>query len=80
MESGQLGSGNKKAANYDPSNNKYRCQNLLLSATLNDQVNNLAKISLHNPVNIGLEESRSFQGKVEASMGITTDIETNKGA
>lgn len=80
LESGQLGSGNKKTANYDPSNDKYRRQNLLLSATLNDQVNNLAKISLHDPVNIGLEESRSFQGKVEASMGITTDIETNKGA
>lgn len=33
-------------------------QNLLLSATLNDKVNHLAKISLENPVMIGLDDKR----------------------
>eukprot|EP00268_Persea_americana_P027240 TRINITY_DN2667_c0_g2_i2.p1 TRINITY_DN2667_c0_g2~~TRINITY_DN2667_c0_g2_i2.p1 ORF type:complete len:511 (+),score=89.73 TRINITY_DN2667_c0_g2_i2:240-1772(+) len=40
-------------------NSKFQRQNLLLSATLNDKVNHLAKISLENPVMIGLEESNS---------------------
>ncbi|CAH9118864.1 unnamed protein product [Cuscuta europaea] len=34
-------------------------QNLLLSATLNDKVNNLAKISLENPIMIGLDDKIS---------------------
>lgn len=33
-------------------------QNLLLSATLNEKVNHLAKISLENPVMVGLEDKR----------------------
>lgn len=33
-------------------------QNLLLSATLNEKVNHLAKISLENPVMIGLDEKK----------------------
>ncbi|CAN6451390.1 unnamed protein product [Victoria cruziana] len=38
-------------------------QNLLLSATLNEKVNNLAKISLENPAMIGLEGSTSDRPK-----------------
>ena len=33
-------------------------QNLLLSATLNEKVNHLAKISLENPVMVGLDGQR----------------------
>lgn len=36
-------------------------QNLLLSATLNEKVNHLAKISLENPVMIGLDEKKMQQ-------------------
>ncbi|KAG8066926.1 hypothetical protein GUJ93_ZPchr0005g15594 [Zizania palustris] len=49
-------------------------QNLLLSATLNEKVNRLAKISLKNPVMIGLEEqnktsdSSSARGKNHTSL------------
>lgn len=35
---------------------KVKKQNLLLSATLNEKVNHLAKISLENPVMIGLDD------------------------
>lgn len=38
---------------------EFERQNLLLSATLNDKVNHLAKISLENPVMIGLDDKRS---------------------
>ncbi|XP_019192864.1 PREDICTED: DEAD-box ATP-dependent RNA helicase 17 isoform X2 [Ipomoea nil] len=34
-------------------------QNLLLSATLNEKVNHLAKISLDNPIMVGLEDKKS---------------------
>ncbi|XP_030489380.2 DEAD-box ATP-dependent RNA helicase 17 [Cannabis sativa] len=37
---------------------EFERQNLLLSATLNDKVNNLAKMSLENPVMIGLDDKR----------------------
>uniref|UniRef100_A0A0D9WBY3 ATP-dependent RNA helicase n=1 Tax=Leersia perrieri TaxID=77586 RepID=A0A0D9WBY3_9ORYZ len=44
-------------------------QNLLLSATLNEKVNRLAKISLKNPVMIGLEEQNSSaHGKNRTSL------------
>jgi ATP-dependent RNA helicase DDX31/DBP7 len=35
---------------------KFQRQNLLLSATLNEKVNNLAKISLEDPVMIGIDD------------------------
>lgn len=41
--------------NAVPSHSKIERQNLLLSATLNEKVNHLAKISLDNPVMIGLD-------------------------
>jgi ATP-dependent RNA helicase DDX31/DBP7 len=44
-------------------------QNLLLSATLNEKVNRLAKISLKNPVMIGLDEQNSSaHGKNHTSL------------
>lgn len=44
-------------------------QNLLLSATLNEKVNRLAKISLKNPVMIGLDEQNSnAHGKNHTSL------------
>ncbi|KAK9274645.1 hypothetical protein L1049_021896 [Liquidambar formosana] len=39
-------------------NSEFQRQNLLLSATLNEKVNHLAKISLENPVMIGLDEKK----------------------
>lgn len=36
-------------------------QNLLLSATLNEKVNELAKISLDNPVMVGLDQKTELQ-------------------
>ncbi|KAL6905765.1 hypothetical protein ACP4OV_003366 [Aristida adscensionis] len=43
-------------------------QNLLLSATLNEKVNRLAKISLKNPVMIGLEEQKTNLVKNHTSL------------
>jgi len=40
---------------------EFQRQNLLLSATLNEKVNHLAKISLENPVMIGLTERKLRQ-------------------
>uniref|UniRef100_I1MHI7 ATP-dependent RNA helicase n=1 Tax=Glycine max TaxID=3847 RepID=I1MHI7_SOYBN len=40
-----------------PTHSKMQRQNLLLSTTLNERVNHLAKMSLDNPVMIGLDES-----------------------
>lgn len=56
LGSRQSGTGSEDAV---PRNSIFQRQNLLLSATLNDKVNQLAKISLENPVMIGLEENGS---------------------
>lgn len=50
---GSVGNGNQV-----PSLSNFQGQNLLLSATLNDKVNHLAKISLENPVMIGLDDKK----------------------
>ncbi|XP_014499997.1 DEAD-box ATP-dependent RNA helicase 17 isoform X1 [Vigna radiata var. radiata] len=42
-------------------NSKIQRQNLLLSATLNEKVNHLAKISLDNPVMVGLDDKKIEQ-------------------
>ncbi|KAL7136894.1 hypothetical protein ABFS83_10G060700 [Erythranthe nasuta] len=51
-----LGTIKNKAA--DP---EVRMQNLLLSATLNEKVNQLANISLENPITIGLDDLKKLQ-------------------
>ena len=54
LESGKLGLDNENKENNRSSDDEYQRQNLLLSAILNERVNGLAKISLNNPVAIGL--------------------------
>lgn len=44
--------------NSDSCDSKPQRQNVLLSATLNEKVNHLAKISLENPVRIGLHDEK----------------------
>ena len=44
-------------------------QNLLLSATLNEKVNHLAKISLETPVLIGLDEKKLPEDKSHVRFG-----------
>ncbi|KAK9102395.1 hypothetical protein Sjap_019649 [Stephania japonica] len=44
-------------------------QNLLLSATLNEKVNHLARISLENPVMIGLDEKMGLIKKTTENLG-----------
>lgn len=80
LESGQLGFDNENTANNRSSDDEYQRQNLLLSATLNEQVNDLAKISLNNPVTVGLKERIFSQGKTKLSSGISTDAVTNERA
>eukprot|EP01018_Ginkgo_biloba_P027644 Gb_16157 [translate_table: standard] len=63
--------------NHEFSDDEYLRQNLLLSATLNEQVNHLAQISLNNPVTIGLEENNLTLGKIELSHGLSTDSAAN---
>lgn len=41
------------SCNFEP-----QWQNLLLSTTLNEKVNHLAKLSLENPVMIGLDDKK----------------------
>ncbi|KAJ8764178.1 hypothetical protein K2173_005103 [Erythroxylum novogranatense] len=53
-----------------------RRQNLLLSATLNEKVNHLAKISLENPVMIGLDDKKvQVDPSVECIGSIQSDID-----
>ncbi|XP_038708856.1 DEAD-box ATP-dependent RNA helicase 17 isoform X2 [Tripterygium wilfordii] len=51
-------------------------QNLLLSATLNDKVNQLAKISLENPVMIGLNDNKMLlNATIEQSERLLSGID-----
>ncbi|KAJ4850315.1 hypothetical protein Tsubulata_005830, partial [Turnera subulata] len=47
----------------------FQRQNLLLSATLNEKVNQLAKISLENPVLIGLDDKKIQKNLVPGNTG-----------
>ncbi|CAA2971868.1 DEAD-box ATP-dependent RNA helicase 17 isoform X1 [Olea europaea subsp. europaea] len=49
-------------------------QNLLLSATLNEKVNHLAKISLENPVMIGLDEKKMQHVNHDHSVSVGSDV------
>lgn len=58
----------------------FQRQNLLLSATLNDKVNNLAKISLENPIMIGLDDttlqmSPSLEGFKSLGSNVENELE-----
>ncbi|CAN1297533.1 DEAD-box ATP-dependent RNA helicase 17 [Linum perenne] len=55
-----LGSKKTDKGNEHPSVSTVQRQNLLLSATLNEKVNNLAKISLESPVLIGLDDKKAL--------------------
>ncbi|KAL2251001.1 DEAD-box ATP-dependent RNA helicase 17 isoform X1 [Sesamum indicum] len=49
-------------------------QNLLLSATLNEKVNHLAKISLENPVMIGLDDKKILQNVNRNRISLEPDV------
>ncbi|KAH7865580.1 hypothetical protein Vadar_008560 [Vaccinium darrowii] len=58
----------------------FQRQNLLLSATLNDKVNNFAKISLENPIMIGLDDkmlqtSLSLEGSKSLGSNVENELE-----
>ncbi|KAJ1439956.1 P-loop containing nucleoside triphosphate hydrolase [Sesbania bispinosa] len=55
---GSRKTGHDDQENAVPRPSKIQRQNLLLSATLNEKVNHLAKISLDNPVTIGLDDKK----------------------
>ncbi|KEH37619.1 DEAD-box ATP-dependent RNA helicase 17 isoform X2 [Medicago truncatula] len=53
---GSMKTGHDDQGNGVPRPTKFQRQNLLLSATLNEKVNHLAKISLEDPVMIGIDD------------------------
>ncbi|KAH9609995.1 hypothetical protein KSS87_001704 [Heliosperma pusillum] len=56
-----LGSRQNKPRDQESGGSSFQRQNILLSATLNEKVNHLAKISLKDPVLIGLTEKKLHQ-------------------
>lgn len=53
---GSMKTGHEDQENTVTRPSKFQRQNLLLSATLNEKVNHLAKISLEDPVMIGIDD------------------------
>lgn len=80
LEAGNLGFVNENTANNRSFDDEYQRQNLLLSATLNEEVNDLAKISLNNPVTVGLKERIFSQGKTKLYSGLSAEALTNEWA
>lgn len=80
LEAGKLGFVNENTANNRSFDDEYQRQNLLLSATLNEEVNDLAKISLNNPVTVGLKERIFSQGKTKLYSGLSAEALTNEWA
>ncbi|QCE13598.1 ATP-dependent RNA helicase DDX31/DBP7 [Vigna unguiculata] len=75
--------GSRKTAHDDqkntvPRNSKIQRQNLLLSATLNEKVNHLAKISLDNPVMVGLDGKKIEQISTAVSNDHSESDEDNE--
>ncbi|KAL9314599.1 hypothetical protein ACSQ67_020051 [Phaseolus vulgaris] len=64
--------------NTVPRNSKIQRQNLLLSATLNEKVNHLAKISLENPVMVGLDVKKIEQISTPVSNDHSESDEDNE--
>ncbi|KAK7354571.1 hypothetical protein VNO80_20036 [Phaseolus coccineus] len=64
--------------NTVPRNSKIQRQNLLLSATLNEKVNHLAKISLDNPVMVGLDVKKIEQISTAVSNDHSESDEDNE--
>lgn len=55
---GSMKDGSSSEENAASRKYEFQRQNLLLSATLNEKVNHLAKMSLENPVMIGLDDKK----------------------
>ncbi|KAG5546975.1 hypothetical protein RHGRI_012866 [Rhododendron griersonianum] len=81
-----LGSRQNKSVSEEKQISKiaeFQRQNLLLSATLNDKVNNLAKISLENPIMIGLDDktlqiSPSLEGLKSLGSDVENEVEDSE--
>ncbi|KAE9604653.1 hypothetical protein Lal_00010957 [Lupinus albus] len=71
--------GSTKTENAVRDHSKIQRQNLLLSATLNEKVNHLAKISLDNPVMIGLNDKRVEPISTIESLDSSGSDEDNEG-
>ncbi|XP_039060637.1 DEAD-box ATP-dependent RNA helicase 17-like isoform X1 [Hibiscus syriacus] len=70
-----LGSRANKSVGKEKSS-EFRRQNLLLSTTLNEKVNHLAKISLENPVMIGLDNMKTQpDSSVNQSGSFSSDVD-----
>ncbi|KAJ0102389.1 hypothetical protein Patl1_06772 [Pistacia atlantica] len=73
-----LGSRNDGFVGKEKEDSNFKRQNLLLSATLNEKVNNLARISLEEPVMIGLDDKKVQQDashEQSGSLGSVVDKE-----
>ncbi|ONH97516.1 hypothetical protein PRUPE_7G194100 [Prunus persica] len=79
----RLGSMQHGSANEDgvvSTKYEFQRQNLLLSATLNEKVNHLAKMSLEKPVMIGMPEKKTQSIALHEHLGSDTDDEPQPSA
>ncbi|CAJ1975729.1 unnamed protein product [Sphenostylis stenocarpa] len=75
---GSRKTGHDNQENTVPRNSKIQRQNLLLSATLNEKVNHLAKISLDNPVMVGIDGKKIEQISTNVSNDHSESDEDNE--